>query len=803
MSQRNACRRSAGDGPRCSLVPERARRLSWWRPVAFVARSALVFAVSIGMILLAPGGVGFVLAQSQPDPTELALERVEQFMENVQALRDLIDRTQFDVDALAFELAFEEPDAIVRWVRDHIAFEQYAGVLRGPQGTLTSRAGNAFDQAVLLAKLITDAGYDARVARGRLEPAAAEILIAAMVRPRTDAPAMGDMAEIEERLAEMARLVGIDDLEAFVRTDTESARPLRDAVALDVQLATESLLAALRDADVTMGSDRTLAALVEEAADYAWVEYRASPASSWLAVHPAVPAESEPLFEGLVADEVFEGTVPSDLLHRVRIQVFIERRLGDQLEVVAVTSPWERPAANLHGRSFTFTNVPDSFAADSVGAIPNVSDANVFVPSLAGEAFESFEVFDLRGAVIDPFAASDQAAGVVRNVGGAFGSAAGAVAGEERPEDFTALTRQWIEYTLIAPSGVESVHRRQVFDRIGAEARRTGEIRLDGDDVDVVRQNLTRQVTFMVNVGSFAPGMGLDEVLRTIQVNAPLVREMVRLKVDPGHVIRIDPADREDIAPYWAGHRDLYAAFDVGVPTGTLSYRPVPSLVVHEQDVPLEFMTSFRTGIDIVANERRSFDVGDGRLVPAPAANVAIGVWETYQEALALSSDLHEVAGAATALRAAQLDGVPFQVVAPDAREGLAALDLDASVDRYLARDLDAGYLVVVPVVVDAERGAVGWWRVDPNTGQTVGMASDGRGSASTERSLIETISMGIVMTLAAFSVWAVCTAIVQKHKPDKASTCVGLFFGVLSAPAGAVTSLVVAFLAAFVDLSL
>src|SRR5690606_19333666 len=98
------------------------------------------------------------------------------YMSLIQELRGYIDRSQFDLEALLDTLYYDEEE-IIAFVRDNIYFEQYPGLLRGAQVTLSSRAGNALDQSLLLAQLLKDAGLDARIARGRLSVDEAEALL--------------------------------------------------------------------------------------------------------------------------------------------------------------------------------------------------------------------------------------------------------------------------------------------------------------------------------------------------------------------------------------------------------------------------------------------------------------------------------------------------------------------------------------------------------------------------------------------------------------------------------------------------
>src|SRR5690606_30442771 len=99
------------------------------------------------------------------------METLESRRRVAAAALESIDPALVDVEALGLALSFEDAAAIVDHVTSTIRYETYAGLLRGPQGTLVARAGNALDQSVLLANLLGDAGYQTRVALGRRRPA--------------------------------------------------------------------------------------------------------------------------------------------------------------------------------------------------------------------------------------------------------------------------------------------------------------------------------------------------------------------------------------------------------------------------------------------------------------------------------------------------------------------------------------------------------------------------------------------------------------------------------------------------------
>src|SRR5690606_7150695 len=107
--------------------------------------------------------------RAQADAYAAALAAVDEVMSEVEAIRELIDRSAFDLEELTFELFFEDAAGINDWVQQNIAYQPYDGLLRGAQGTLWSRAGNALDQSVLLATLLNSAGYEARLALAGLQ----------------------------------------------------------------------------------------------------------------------------------------------------------------------------------------------------------------------------------------------------------------------------------------------------------------------------------------------------------------------------------------------------------------------------------------------------------------------------------------------------------------------------------------------------------------------------------------------------------------------------------------------------------
>ena len=77
-----------------------------------------------------------------------------------------------------------------------------------------------------------------------------------------------------------------------------------------------------------------------------------------------------------------------------------------------------------------------------------------------------------------------------------------------------------------------------------------------------------------------------------------------------------------------------------------------------------------------------------------------------------------------------------------------AIQSLPADAQARMKQDLAAGYVVVAPATLPADRAAC-WWRIDPKTGQTLGIGAMGWGQSSTETTLHYTrVTLNVLDTM-------------------------------------------------------
>lgn len=674
-------------------------------------------------------GTSAALAQVAAADVEAARERLAALREGADRLGEVLPDTYWNADDLAFELAFEDADTITAWVHTEIGYQAYRGVLRGPDGTLVARAGNALDQSLLLARLLADAGYESRIVRAELSEDAARALLATVAAP---APPDYDSAAARNAYA-AAGIVAAERIEEVgAAGEAAEARLTSEA-----ERAADWLLATLEDAGLAP-SGAPIEEVLADARDYAWVQARLGSDDPWQDLHPAAP-DAASWTAGLEPAEVIEGDVPAELLHRFRFQAVVERRLGSELEVQPVMAAWERPVANMTGVALSYVSMPDGFLEAGPGVDPQQAyDATTFLAPVFNDALAGgARMFDLLGNAVPTEAAQSSAAGVFGSVAGALGDATSAISGEE---DAVALTAHWLEFTFVAPGGDETTHRRMVVDRLGPERRASGDASgplAEMSDEELYQALMTRH-TFMVAPGRTPAAYVAQRSVDALRDSADYLSGLYEASAENAR----PPEPSADLAQEIIAGPLLRAleAFDDAafVAEGAaVAYRAVPSLLVASASWDGATLRS-----DVVQNARRTLTIGpDGSVASDPVAALRAGVWESAAERLALigrSDALPPERRTATRdtlafFEAAREQGVEVRTLPPGASDAAAALDLPEASRAAIADDLDSGYAVVAAVAVPEGEPLAAWWRVDPVSGETLGRGGDGRGQITAE----------------------------------------------------------------------
>lgn len=701
------------------------------------------------LILLGVHSATGVAQQSSPpvvsDELMRAIEGVSLATLNLgEAVRPAIDRSAFDQGILLDRLDFDDAE-IVRFVTEEIAYQQYAGVLRGARGTLLARAGNAVDQSLLLATLLNDAGFEATIRGGTLtDDDAARLLGMLAARPgQTVTPAPPNVARAQAQLQERFEvLLGVETREG--RAPGISMNEITEGIERD----RDELLAALRKAGVRLGDDQAGAALLQEAREYFWVDYRTGPSAPWKSVHAAFGTTPPP---EVAVTASYAGAIPVERTHRLRIELFVVQRFGSTLKTMPLMAPMEFPSANVAGQSISLMLAPDTLLRSEPLADGSSAEAETrfLIPLINNGLPEGAQALMLNGTTVPPEAISVSASGVFETVSARFEDAASALSGlgsgEEAAVDLVAIESVRLHLTLIHPdSGSRTIER--VLYLAPGEAPPVKDASMDADETERrVRlvAELARSHSLGFVTGSLAPAYVADEALAELERVAPLIRAWSDPALDECDSLDCLPRPKFEPSPTGSNVSLAVAFFDRELPLepGAILYRDAPNVLRVSQ--PLFPATSPRPGVfDIVSNSRRGFTMKDGRPMPAAELVLSAGVAETHLERLqpgfrGRPSTIQRSFGDRQALPLRAWTGVP-------------PLSGAGAIEREMLERALSGGSVVVTASDPSTNSQLGWWEVDPVSGRALGMTRYGGAS------LTEYIVGGLVGYAVAMSVVSV-----------------------------------------------
>jgi hypothetical protein len=688
-------------------------------------RIALILLLAMaagGGLWLAPGRARPAPSRASSTPASAGTSeaRLANLENGLRAIEDGVrdaPRDRWD-PAYVVKALGRNPDTLFAWVRENTAWIPYRGVLRGPVGVLMDRQGNSLDRATLLAALLVEAGHEARLARADLPARRAQELLPGLVARR----AMGELAELGFLEGDS---VPVADIAARYELDgQEIARVLNAHEAGTARLFTElsqrvpeqatrllsSITAPEPGAEWTTRRDSALAAL----RDHWWVQVHSGNAWVDLDLLNRDSATLAPV-ETVAPSELAPG-----LHHAIAISVIAERLAGGTLTEQSTLTHTIRPS-RLIGRPIVLQFWPAAWP----NRAPVVEDLSRSTRQLAStqDAWNAALVIGSDVVASGALARASSSAAPPPGLGGLGGAITQGLAGRTAPPSSDSLlTAVWIEYRLEAPGREPRVIRRAVFDLIGQAARQawTPHVPALSDE-----QRLTRALSLMMRteilpvVSDIAPEFVLHLHGRSLLANADLVRSVNRESFGSDQrvvdsLLRLSEPVVSPLYTLAVLRRDAIGQ------TGFID-RPTV-LTRHQYPKTQGDALALQDAIDIVANEIGiALTEEDGF-----AARLEQGVWDTNLEALLAGSR----ASGNTALAYAASDGWRTYTAAlgTENPSGIAA---DAA--ALLRHDLERGYTVVAPdaPVVLKEEAFAGWWRIDPATGDALGISGTGWGQGA------------------------------------------------------------------------
>jgi len=605
-----------------------------------------------------------------------------------------------------------DAEKIIRFVADEVAYEAYAGALRGGKGTLWGLAGNSVDQALLLAELLTHALVPVRFAVGALDDQTAVQIVESMRLDEATARARAERVFLTLPARDSVPNLP-SHLEPLIADRPQRSEQLLDMSRTQLAAGVQTILDALEDTGIVL-PELTLELPEQERTTHVWVQYADGP--EWIDVDPAIPGSVSGQRYGVLTETI--DALPDALYHRLVIRVVGETVTGSQ-PVRQDLLTFEARSADLAGQSITFANgQPQDLQGLGTGIVGLLEGGIEYIPFLV--------------------VGDDYILGTGRvslHTGGGALSALGEATSNEGE-----TLGQWLEIDLQTPDKPPRRVVREIFDRVGEEARLAG-----GVDVAAVP---SVELTTITGVGGEIHNEYLGALL------------LMSLAVEGGPVPLAYFQQDYDVVDLFAdlslvGHscqfiRDTLAV-DVAGPEGVRFYADEPNIVAFTASSAAEGDRAQTTSVavDILHRSFKALPLSGMQPTSHPA--VVAGVLSHVAERAIVRQGrdpISEDAGpedvsVGRIFEEANRQGIGVRLVrhGGDGSEGLL---VSTGAKVRIAQAVADGYVVIVPereVTVDGQV-IVGWWQVDPRTGDTVDLLDDGRGMAATERGVLNSITL-------------------------------------------------------------
>jgi hypothetical protein len=705
------------------------------------------------------GGLGGAFGGSKPTATpavpaapddhaqrEQTASRLDALAEVAQRIANEAPRDHDDPGAVLAKTG-KDPAAIVDWIRNNTREIAYVGMLRGSSGVLMDRAGNSLDRSMLLADLLRRGGNDVRLARAQLDAKTAAALRARIEAsaPKAVTPAPLDRAALLKQIGNDPRLDRAMAEKTVDRMIAESQRFESTVKDLYAKVFPAVMQALGNDP----ARDQKLVADAEAAlGDHFWVQRHI--AGAWEDLDPDADVVHKLTPEAILTPE----QVPDSLKHRVTLRLVLETWSAGKLSESKLLERTWTPS-ELMGKSITLSHA--LLPQTSMGQIADQPDAHtkyvdqltgawVIEPMLrVGNDTITDKLYTLRGEVLPASAATLSSLGVggmmnTQALGGVLGAFGGKPPEATTPPDEATapvrVTAEWIEFQIDSPGRPSEQHRREIFDLIGPAARLARTIP-QPPPIDAGRKRARAlALSAIVDAYIFAATPADEWITRqSAQALGNFARTAAQYRRAGTSVAQAtkDSPPARLLLPLWTWG---LARTGTGILPPTAPVQPNVSLLWQQADPQA---TTIKLVFDVVSNRLGGTAKFSDRL--------AQGVIDTVMEHAVLGSSADTTNTAA--LEAMDLAaGHQWVMLDKAGVQRLTTLALSDDAKARIRSDLDKGELVIVPreAIVTPAGKQIAWWRVDPNSGLTLGIGANGRGTEMAEESVIDNWVMGTVV---------------------------------------------------------
>jgi len=682
------------------------------------------------------------LSNSRLDKKDEIVEWLETIINEIESTEEQRSQENFDGQTVIQEVG-KDPINLFEWVRDNTFWVPYQGSLRGAAGVLMDRLGNSLDRSLLLADLLDSAGFQVRLAHVGLSDNLARKLWDD-IQKISDTQVFPETAYKEMEISQFENIAlrvqmntqemqqGLKQLSQINnKNDREAKQRVKDQAEMLMKAIGESMVKGSSSDKMDM----------EALCDHWWVQYETQ--DGWVDLDPLLPQGKSGEAVGEAEETVEIDDLDEDLLHLITVRVVTEQWKDGYLEEHTSFEHTLRPCELLGQRIILYNlslNWPEDLRLDEEGFPESFKDALLegkeWMPVLevGSDMIVQSSFTDKGGINENPNPTPEaEAGGATRGVfrGMTGGLMGGSRKDEDKEEGY--LTAGWLEYDLHLPGQDDQTIRRELFDLLGPAARSEEEAAEPDFNDD---QKLERAYSLF----------GIIEILPVVcQISSQFADQVTsRYCVDQ---LRILQKELEDDNPV----EDLNIR--VGMAAEALHSPLFKWALLRPRWNPYASSTYYssvnivnlRTRIVETASGefllRRIFDIvnNDVSIIPQeksspPVARLNQGVADTLAEAMIVPGpEPHMNLIYLFDLAKDQQIGwhLAKEIQDKDWKKWRLSEDVRVRIQQSL---LDRWAVVVPdrPVVIEGKQ-RLGWWRVNLQSGETLGVMDTGFHQDTTE----------------------------------------------------------------------
>jgi hypothetical protein len=686
-----------------------------------------------------------------------AVEKLQKLFDALEEAAKEIPRDTFDPQVIVNKVG-RDPIKLFEWVRDNTYLVPYRGSLRGPIGVLMDRMGNSLDRALLLCKLMAIAGHNVRLINGTLTKAQAETVLkkARPASPKGALPVQkGSRQTLEELIIKYPYEYGLDSaqLKRATRRMTIVNEYFAEELTQRIEEQSKAILALLGEFPDTKELEFEKA--IESLKNHWWVQWERE--TEWVDLEPTMPdsgvgeiiAEPNDIYEIDRLDE--------DLYHSVTIRIFIERWEEGMFKEEKALEHRFRLSESI-GKQIVLRHVPINWPPEKRRSSKDM-DPLEYMNSLVLERKEWLPVLIVGSERIT--ASSFRESGRINekpgkkskpdSVRGLTHGLFNVFSGKEEKKKKSMLTAERIEYEVHSPG--ENIHklRRSVFDSIGPAERSQKEMIEPLLDES---KRFERELILLLGESNiitssclFSPHFISHLITKNFLANRKILIELV-LKDNLRAIAGFISSHENEISSLSI---DLFlfemARREFNISRGIYLYSPNICSLNRLPFIDRKGNRGVKLKFDIVKND---IDILPGIKKPHFLVRMEQGIFDTNIESMLMKKEDEEVENTSEIFVKSVIQGVEWVAIQGVNDPALQRVKLPMDDRTLIEQDLKKGYRVFVPerTIIHNGKELVGWWRVETNRGDTLGMMG---GAGVTLKEYVIMVTKGAIPALYAW----------------------------------------------------